>query len=83
MNSHDRQNLQFLLNASEQTLRQWYATVSEDDREYASELLAQYAQEIRRDSANLRSIVDMEMTEFELADSDFGEANAVLAKFRL
>lgn len=83
MNFHDRQNLNFLLNASEETIREWYHAASEDDREYASELLAAYAQEIRRDSANLRAIVEMDMIEFELADGDFTQADAVLSKFRL
>jgi hypothetical protein len=47
MNDHDRSNLQFLLNASEDVLKDWYDSVDEDDHEYASELLARYGEELK------------------------------------
>lgn len=46
MNDYDWENLQFLLNASEDTLRDWYSSVSADDIQYASELLAQHSEEL-------------------------------------
>jgi len=46
MNEYDRENLEFLLNADEETLADWYDTVDVDDHEYASELLAQYSEEL-------------------------------------
>jgi len=46
MNEYDRENLQFLLNADKETLKDWYETVDVDDHEYASELLAQYSEEL-------------------------------------
>lgn len=39
MNNHDYQNLQFLLNASRETIQEWYQTVTEDELAYATELL--------------------------------------------
>jgi len=41
MNDHDKGNLMFLLNLPTRQLKQWYTEVSEDDRLYAEELLAQ------------------------------------------
>lgn len=46
MNDYDRENLQFLLNADEETLKDWYGKVDVDDHEYASELLALYSEEL-------------------------------------
>ncbi len=46
MNNYDRENLEFLLNATPELLANWYDTVSDDDKEYASELLAQYSKEL-------------------------------------
>lgn len=39
MDENDRMNLEFLLNANEDTLKQWYLIVDEDDHKYASSLL--------------------------------------------
>jgi hypothetical protein len=46
MNKHDRNNLEFLLNAGEDTLKEWYNSVTEDDRVYASELLRVWSLEL-------------------------------------
>lgn len=46
MDDYDRENLQFLLNATPETLADWYHTVDEDDHAYAAELLAKYQQEL-------------------------------------
>lgn len=47
MTEHDRQNLNFLLTASQKTLKLWYDTVSEDDRQYAYDLLDTYLKELK------------------------------------
>ena len=39
MNKHDEDNLRFLLTVSPETLRDWYNSVSQDDIDYAKELL--------------------------------------------
>ena len=41
MNDHDKGNLMFLLGLTTKKLEQWYMGVSEDDRLYAEELLAE------------------------------------------
>lgn len=46
MNQHDRDNLDFLLNASPEVIEDWYEQMSDDDIEYAFELLAEYSQEL-------------------------------------
>jgi hypothetical protein len=53
MNDWDRNNLQFLLNASDATIKDWTAQVSADDIDYAHELLARYSEELRERSAAL------------------------------
>jgi len=47
MNEWDRNNLEFLLNADEATIKDWQSKVSADDIDYAHELLARYSQELR------------------------------------
>jgi hypothetical protein len=69
MNEHDTNNLMFLLNLPTKQLKQWYMEISEDDRLYAEELLAQ---------AHLFSI-DAAVAKLP----QFKEANKVLDKFRL
>jgi hypothetical protein len=69
MNAHDTNNLMFLLSLPTKQLKQWYLEVSEDDRLYAEELLAQ---------ANLLTI-DTAVAKLP----QFKEANKVLDKFRL
>ena len=45
MNDWDRNNLQFLLNADDATIKDWTAQTSQDDIDYAHELLALYSEE--------------------------------------
>jgi len=63
MTDYDRDNLFFLLNADEETLKDWYNTVDEDDIEYASELMAEYSKELRvraifAECENTQTVVD-------------------------
>ena len=46
MNLNDRNNLNFLMTATPQALREWYDTASEDDLIYAQELLEAYQMEL-------------------------------------
>ena len=46
MNLNDRNNLNFLMTATPQTLREWYDLASEDDLIYAQELLEAYQMEL-------------------------------------
>lgn len=82
MNQHDRENLNFLLTASRDVLKDWYSQIDSDDLAYASELLDQYAEEL-----NLRnSMIDADQalnTLCDLTDDPYAEANDLLARFRL
>lgn len=86
MNAHDRKNLEFLLNASPEVIRDWYLNVDADDHEYASELLQAYSEELSRQSAALRleaELALLDTVESDVATSDYQDAARVLAAFRL
>jgi hypothetical protein len=46
MNQDDKDNLNFLLSATPEVLKDWFESVSDDDHLYASELLAAYKLEL-------------------------------------
>jgi hypothetical protein len=74
MNEHDRSNLEFLLNASPEVIKDWHNQVSADDIEYAHELLSQYSQELRERSQAL-------LLEAQLAQmDDYPDAARVIDK---
>lgn len=52
-NDWDRDNLNFLLNASPEVMADWEAQADEDDRIYAQELLDAYAEELRLQAKDL------------------------------
>lgn len=54
MNQHDRDNLNFLMTSSDEVLREWYSSASEDDLLYAQELLSAYEMELDREFAGGR-----------------------------
>lgn len=64
MDQHDRDNLNFLLSASADVLRDWYEHVDDDDVQYALELLHAYKLELIDQAAEI---------------SDMREANEVLS----
>lgn len=76
MNQNDRNNLEFLLNASEDVLRNWYDTVGEDDHVYAQELLHAYMAEIDE----LRQAAKIEA---ELVTHDYAESKEVIQRLML
>lgn len=57
MTKHDWDNLQFLLNASDETLCDWYNKTDTDDHEYASDLFALYHEELKIRSSMLEDEV--------------------------
>ena len=78
MNSYDRANLSFLMNSSPETIRDWYEHVSEDDIQYALELIRQARLEM--------SLQESDYTDDYSSDAceeEFSLANSVLSKFTL
>lgn len=49
MNSHDRANLEFLRTLSADALQNWFSQASEDDVEYAQELLDAWERELNNE----------------------------------
>ena len=78
MNAHDRSNLDFLLKAEPETIRDWAGKMGSDDITYAQELLLQHAADLRERSREI--LVEAEMARL---DSTYGIARDYLAKFRL
>lgn len=65
MNQHDKQNLDFLRNLCEEELEKWYKKSSEDEINYASELLMQWETELELEALEL--LDDVEST--DIADT--------------
>jgi hypothetical protein len=63
MNKHDRDNLEFLLNASSQVIADWMTQVDEDDVVYAHELLAMAAEELNERARAL--VVEAELAQMD------------------
>jgi hypothetical protein len=74
MNDWDRDNLNFLLNASKETLEDWHHYADADDYAYALELLQAARTELAMQEL---ALIDNEAVE------DVSEAKTVLSKFRL
>jgi hypothetical protein len=74
MNDWDRDNLNFLMNASKETLEEWHFYADADDYKYALELLQAARTELAMQEL---ALVDDQAVE------DITEAQAVLARFRL
>lgn len=69
MNDHDRQNLNFLLNSSPEVIADWYTKVDQDDIDYAQELLAMAALELKEEAQALRIEAELAILDrFELAE---------------
>jgi hypothetical protein len=69
MNDHDKNNLHFLLTSSRATILDWTKTVTDDDMDYAMELLHTY-----------RAELDAMELELEADDMDMSESAVVLGK---
>ena len=77
MNPHDRKNLDFLLAAEPETIRDWAGKMDSDDINYAQELLLQHADDLRERSREI--LVEAEM----MRNNSLDQAREILAKFRL
>ena len=78
MNAHDRSNLDFLLKAELETIRDWAGKMDPDDITYAQELLLQHAADLRERSREI--LVEAEMARL---DNSYGIARDYLKKFTL
>ena len=58
MNDHDRSNLQFILSLDENGFDKWTATLSEDDVDYALELLKVARTEVMMQAVSLTDEVE-------------------------
>jgi hypothetical protein len=54
MKKYDRNNLDFLMSADRSTFNDWFKTASQDDIDYAFELLNQYSLELDAKSEELK-----------------------------
>ena len=77
MNAHDRKNLDFLLKAEPETIRDWAGKMDSDDINYAQELLLQHADDLRERSREI--LVEAEM----MRNNSLDQAREILAKFTL
>lgn len=69
MNKHDRDNLNFLLHLDSDAFEQWYESVSQDDLDYAQEIMAQAALEMREEACALKVEVELaQMNRYALAE---------------
>ena len=69
MNDHDRQNLNFLLYSSPEVIADWYSKVDQDDIDYAQELLAMAALELKEQAHELRIEAELAILDrYELAE---------------
>ena len=75
MNEWDRDNLNFILNTSDEAFSEWMLQADEDDIDYALELISKHREEITLKEYLLKA--DNEDV------SCFDEANTVLQKFRI
>ena len=78
MNAHDRDNLDFLLAADSETIRDWAGKMGSDDIAYAQELLLQHSADLRERSREI--LVEAEMA--RLANS-YELAKDYLKRFQI
>jgi hypothetical protein len=78
MNAHDRKNLDFLLKAEPDVIRDWAKKMQGDDIVYAQELLLQHARDLRERSREI--LVEAEMAR---SDNSYELANNYLKRFQL
>lgn len=69
MNDYDKNNLNFLLNAEAEVLKDWAAKMEADDILYAQELLGRYAEELRERSAALLVEANLDKMEGNYPDA--------------
>ena len=67
MNQRDRDNLDFLLNATPEVIQDWYEKMEDDDIQYAFELL---------------ELAKEELIEQQIAGSDLSDVKAIILKYK-
>ena len=77
MNDWDRNNLEFLLNSDEKTIKDWHDSVSPDDHAYAHELLNMYSLELKERALALKVEAELAMM------SEYPDAKRVIDKVRV
>ena len=77
MNDWDRDNLNFILNADEETFQQFLEDCSNDDIDYALSLIQTAKAELMTEE------LDLEDQLLQENNQNFPEAQAVLTQFRL
>jgi hypothetical protein len=80
MNDWDRDNLEFIMNSSEDEFQEWMKQATQDDINYALELVAQGREELYRKKVLYKGLQEWEHYE---EVKDFTEAQKVLDKFKL
>lgn len=75
MDQTDRDNLHFIMSCDGEQLKNWWETISEENREYAINLVRNYRQWIEQQSSEY-----LEQQECELADSNWIESQTVIEK---
>ena len=78
MNAHDKSNLDFLLKAEPDVIRDWATQMNPDDILYAQELLLQHAADLRERSREI--LVEAEMARL---DNSYELANNYLKRFQI
>ena len=78
MNEHDRKNLEFLLAAEPEVIRDWAGKIAPDDILYAQELLLQHAADLRERSREI--LVEAEMARL---DGSYELARDYLKRFQI
>ena len=75
MNKHDRSNVDYILSLTDDQLQEWFESISEDDRDYAVELLRMARTEL--------TIKAYDLIENQIAAmGQYTTAKKVLAKYR-
>lgn len=80
MDDYDRNNLEFLLKASPAELESWSKAVTQDDLDYAQELLNAYQEELDERAQALDLTLDADI-EFEQAIIDAETRGSVYYEF--
>ena len=74
MNQHDRENLRFILSLkTDKDWDEWRKTITQEDIDYAFELLDQYSKEVASGTFDL-----MVECELELLNGNYTEATQVI-----
>lgn len=75
MNDWDRDNLNFILNTTDEAFSEWMFQADEDDIDYALELITKHREEI-----NLKEYL-LKCDNAEILDTE--EASTILQKYRI